>query len=335
MRFTKLLLQLCTAAVLLAPSFSIAGMPGTRNCGFDDYDNCIRFECGGDGGPYGETPCCKPPPYYPQLCKQAELYLPTTVVYAAPESVYGPQSETGYASQNHVVGNYVIIALNPMWMASFGYGYSQCGMPVPIDAGAIANDAIRAKEGVVDSSEDTPDWKTDIDGGSLWLNRDGLDKAYVPTSKRSQVDNRLWATAWTFARRGAEYQDVPWTAATKVSVSPYTDNCRNMSDATAMPKLFEEYGDTATEHYSYTTFGNYLKRYKNQDFDDLIDELDGITGHGLGAANMSDIFGNNVFDDECNDSAKPWPETDSKRPMFFLWNKYRISIHKGQVTDCI
>jgi len=85
------------------------------------------------------------------------------------------------------------------------------------------------------------------------------------------------------------------------------------------------YRDTATVHHSYDTFGKFLNRYSNADFDSLDDELSGIK-----YPNMSDMTGNAVFDDSCDGGTKVW----NTRPLYFIWNKYRFSMHKGQIADC-
>lgn len=289
--------RLLIASLLLA-SQATAGQPGTRVCGFDNYDQCIKLQCLGDGGPAGETPCCKPPPYYPQTCKSVRLWLPTTVIYTTPDSVYGASSADSYSTTSYIAGNFLSVKLNPLWVVMFAYGYSACAPYSELTS--------PTKE----ANSTATTWARDVNRGLL----QALPNIKNPAlNTRSHTDDRLLGSSMSFFKRAA--QDVA-NPGLKFSFSPYSNQCYSITNA--QPSQLAAYPTGK----AYRTYGEFLNQYHTNTFNSLSSTLDGAR-YGLPGMNA-------LIDDSCNDAYKTW----DNRPIYFVWSYYWFSIHKGQISSC-
>ena len=291
---------------------SFAETPG---CELENFRACTEVTCNSSsGGPAGETPCCKPPPYRPQLCGAATLWLPTTVYYPAPESAYNESPDSGFAANQSFSGNYTKIGLNPGWVLFYGYGVTSCAPWVTLVGEPMSN-PIFSKQSYTSST-----WsKTPNKGHVKPLPDIGTN---TPALTRSRVDDRLFASSYTLFYRGMTESPAP---PTKFSFSPYAKKCFQPG-----ARLYSSLNEYKRKSGKYGSFGEYLNRYNQGTFTSLERSLFGGSIPHFGPIPSGPGDGSGLFDQQCTEDVKLY----KKRPIYFVYSKYYISVHKAGVQAC-
>lgn len=303
----------------------IAAIVGTASVGSAESDKCdLRrfYDCTGaacessSGGPAGETPCCKPPPYRPQLCGAAKIWLPTTVYYPAPESVYNESMDDGgFAATQSIAGGYVKIGLNPGWVLFYGYGVMSCAPWVVLVGEPMSNP--------VSSAKSDRGWSFGVGKGHVQPLKDYGNR--VPAITRSKVDDRLFASSYTLFYRAAKEQSAAFLAS-KFSFSPYANKCYRPSSA--LHSSLEAY---KTRSDRYGMFGSFLNRFNDETYSTLNKKLGGGKLPFLGPMPFAPGDGTKMFDSSsCTETAQLY----ERRPVYFVYSYYLISVIKGTMKAC-
>lgn len=295
----------CLALTLGIASVASAAIPGTKNCGVDKYRNCIFQSCQSlRGGPAGETPGCKPPPYRPQTCDSVRLWLPTVIVYPVIESLYGPNSDAGVAAVNSASANYISITLNPLWVIMYGYGVN--AIPPYVQIGPMVKDEKKSGKS---------EWSQESKKGLVHILKDvpALPTSAVAMAK-SKTDERIFMTSWRIFMRAVDEIAGSGKYAMKFSWSPYSSMCYPIIEDSS--KLMARYNPVR----AYRTLGQYLNKYSETPISKLESEM-------KNAHNGIPQTTNKIFDDKCSDDMKTW----EGRPVYFLYRLYWMSITHSQM----
>ena len=286
-----------TAAALLTSTVapSLAGIYAP----FDTYNNATDLRCTGDGGPAGETPGCRPPPYRPQTCVGAHVWLPTTILYPVIETVAASDPAVGIAASGNALGNYIAVTVNPVWTLFLYYGVLA---QVP-----YIEEVAAPRLGVHHTYNDRS-WPRTRGKGNILLPTDiyGTPKVFD-----GDISNRMWSAGYTafihalpeLVSNPSRYQFSysPWA---KTSISTVPSNYTSLSD----------YRDVMRVQAT----GPVMTAFLNRSNPGIVDEFTNLVTNGS--------FVNSVI----RAAADPEHLVYKDRPIYFLYAKYYISIHKGQ-----
>lgn len=292
------------AATLTALSIAFCGAQTASAAGwinFDDYNNCTELTCDGSGGPAGETPGCKPPPYRPQTCEGAYLWLPTTIIYPAPETVVGSDPSASITASGIMTGNYVAVTINPIWVLLYEYHVlAESPYKVLVPPPSLG----------IKYSYPT-NWSETRGKGNLMLPKDLPGTAKVTDN---QILNRMWTGDFVLFHHSLN-ELVNNPSQYRFSYSPYAKTCFR-----AEPDAFDTLED----------YRPVLQR--NQRLQSNLAQFVNRSNSSTFTSFASSITSPKFLQSLLMALDDPQHLLYNNRPIYFLYAKYYISIHKGQAS---